>query len=155
MRFEFQWNSSQCLWYNESTNEFEDCKYLPLTASNNNTAMFEFTMPKRYGDNRDNPLIVVWYDLLSIPYSIRPTLDYEYYNMTLMDVGKGREFGISELWNHFKPALIGAAILIASFIVISLIACLVAGEKKVCAFCVYNSLQNQANVINRIEKNLC
>eukprot|EP01084_Bolivina_argentea_P015431 28880_1 len=48
-KFEFQWNSSECLWDNAGT----ECDYLPLTNTNENTAMFEFTMPKHFADNRN------------------------------------------------------------------------------------------------------
>ena len=92
--------------------------------------MFEWTMPKSYADNRVAPLVVVWYDLLSIPYAIRPSLEYEPSNLTLIDVGRGSEFGVHEIWTTFKPALLGAGLLMAVFLVVSTIACLVAEEKQ-------------------------
>jgi len=73
---------------------------------------------------------VVWYDLLSIPYAIRPSLDYEPSNLSLLDVGSGTEFGVADVWGTFKPALFGAALLMAVFVVVSSIACLVAEEKQ-------------------------
>lgn len=131
-RFEFQWNTSQCIWFNESTQSHEPCdlQLLPVTSSVTNTALFQWTMPKMFADNRVAPLVVVFYDLLSIPYAMRPSLDYSPSNLTLIDVGKGSEFGVHQIWTTFKPALIGAGILMAVFVVVSIIACLVAEKKQ-------------------------
>ena len=92
--------------------------------------MFEFTMPKYYSDNRNAPLIVVWYDLLSIPYSLRPKLNYQYYNITLMDVGKGQEFGINDIWYNFKNVIIAIGIFLSSIIVCAIITCLFVKKKN-------------------------
>lgn len=131
-RFEFQWNTSQCIWFDNTTQSHEPCDLhlLPLTASDKNTVMFQWTMPKTYADNRNAPLVVVWYDLLSIPYSIRPTLEYTPRNLTLIDVGRGTEFGVEDIWTNFKDAFIGIGIILGAFVVASSIGCCVAKEKQ-------------------------
>ena len=108
--FQFQWNTSTC-YFNDG-GEVTSCDLLPLTSSQSPSAYFEWTMPKRYADTRDAPLIAVWYDLLNIPYSIRPSLNYTYTNMTLIEE---EPFTTDKWWQiisskTFEPIIISMAV---------------------------------------------
>eukprot|EP01084_Bolivina_argentea_P270301 459572_1 len=134
MQFEFNWINKTCFMIDDDVTtevvETKDCPLLPLTGSLENAAYFEFTMPKRYGDARNAPLIAVWYDLLSVPYSIKPELGYEYLNMTLHEPAQGAQFGLEDAMVTFQPAIVASGILFACFLAVMLLSCFVSGSKK-------------------------
>jgi hypothetical protein len=128
---EFQWNTSRCRWLDEETGETDKCTLLPLTSGNNRTARIEFEMHKYPFDDRDAPFIVVWYDLLSIPYSLRPPLNYTWTNYTLMDIKEGEQFGFDDLRqdDRFIVPIFVAVGLIGLFVCIMIASCLRIGER--------------------------
>ena len=122
--FEFQWNGDKCKYTPETE---EDCPILNLTSTQENAAYFEFRMAKSLTDSRNNPLIVVWYDLLNVPYALRPTLTDTFDEFYFPPDAPIPSFGFESLWNDFKEALIVGGVLLGLFSVVMLIACF-AGE---------------------------
>eukprot|EP01083_Nonionella_stella_P179915 640099_1 len=128
--YEFNWVNRTCFFKNEDDETIEECEVLPLTNSSDLAAYFEFTMPKRWGDARNAPLIAVWYDLLSIPYAVRPELGYEYVNLTFSPIKEGDDFGIEDAFKTFQPAIVATGILFVCFVGVMLLACFLSSDKK-------------------------
>eukprot|EP01083_Nonionella_stella_P076128 207275_1 len=127
--FEFNWQNNTCFFINDGT--IEECDVLPLTNDTRRAAYFEFTMPKRWGDARTAPLIAVWYDLLALPYAIRPELEDEYVNFTFTPIQKGDSFGYQDAVDTFVPAGIATGILFVCFVAIMIFACCVSTKKLI------------------------
>ena len=135
--FEFNWWNKTCRvddTIDETTGNYTKCSeagnLLPLTSKDANAAYFEFTMPKNYGDMRTAPLIVTWSDITTLPYSLRPELDYEYTNLTFTEVSQGTQFGLTDIWDTFQAAIIATAILFCCFLAVMILSCFVSGDRK-------------------------
>src|SRR5689334_11045090 len=79
-------------------------------------------MAKRKYDSRENPLIIVWYDILGIPYGVRPSLSFEYENMTFIEVNSGNPFSFADLLTTgaFKIPFYSMITLLVLFVLLSL-----------------------------------
>ena len=98
--------------------------YKPL-----NRAMFEWTMPKLLTDNRDRPLIIVWYDLIAVPYSLRPSLNDKWFNFTFNKLNEGDDLSLKKIFQRFKVAIWSATGLLSGFAFIMMIAFIVSDDK--------------------------
>lgn len=130
--FQFQWESRTCYFNNTETGDAELCDLLPLTDSDDYGVYFEWTMPHRLTDTRKAPLVAVWYDLLSIPYAVRPRTDFNYTNFTWDYIETTSGFGWTELWSSFNEAIIAALVLFGCFVAVITLSAFVApdGKKK-------------------------
>ncbi|ETO26448.1 hypothetical protein RFI_10688 [Reticulomyxa filosa] len=126
---EFQWNKTECTW-DYGSGGIGPCDYLPLTGTNSYTARILFTMPKRRYDSRQDPLLIVWYDILGIPYGVRPKLLFQYKNLTFIEVHSGNPFSFSDLLTtgSFKIPFYSMISLLIMFILLS-IAGVIKGKK--------------------------
>ena len=120
--FEFNWNGTECE-YTDMTSG--DCPLRNLTSSQENAAYFEFRMKKSLTDSRHNPLIVVWYDLLNVPYALRPSLTDSFDELHLSELEPTPALGIHDLVSDFTPALIATGVLLVLFIIVMIVACYV------------------------------
>ena len=75
------------------------------------------------GDNRQSPLIIVWRDLLNIPYSVRPSLNDTYKNISFLTVEEGRDLSVGNVLNEFSYAIYATSGLLIFFIFLMIIAC--------------------------------
>ena len=86
--------------------------------------MIRWTMPKLKYDNRKAPLIVVWYDLLDVPYSLRPSINYTYQNFTWTKRDDPIDLSVDEIIKNLYSATIASCILFVLFLGIMIWACI-------------------------------